>query len=159
MADDPRPARVRTDADRGPRGTTAFIYTPFFHRDADTLPYANTFAPDIWLDAQSDRPLDVLAAVGMWDRATDRDVARDEIADKLLGEWRQRHPQVPVRLDVVDDRPARALMERSDHARLLVVGNRGRGAVSRVLLGSVSHAAMYHASCPVIVVPAADDAS
>lgn len=109
--------------------------------------------------AQSDRPLDVLAAAGLWDRASDRDVARDEIADKLLGERRQRHPQVPVRLDIVDDRPARALMERSEHARLLVVGNRGRGAVSRVLLGSVSHAAMYHASCPVVVVPAADDAS
>lgn len=34
----------------GPRGTTALIYTPFFHRDADTLPYANRFSPRIRLD-------------------------------------------------------------------------------------------------------------
>jgi hypothetical protein len=34
----------------GPDGTTSIIYTPFFHRDADTLPYADAFSPHIWLD-------------------------------------------------------------------------------------------------------------
>jgi cytochrome P450 len=33
-----------------PRGTTEFIYTPFFHRDPDTGSYADSFRPDIWLD-------------------------------------------------------------------------------------------------------------
>lgn len=39
----------------GPTGTTSVIYTPFFHRDADTLPFANDFAPRIWLDGTAER--------------------------------------------------------------------------------------------------------
>lgn len=34
----------------GPKGTTTFLYTPFFHRDPDTLPGADRFTPEIWLD-------------------------------------------------------------------------------------------------------------
>jgi cytochrome P450 len=37
----------------GPTGTTFFIFTPFFHRDPDHLTYADTFAPDIWLDGRA----------------------------------------------------------------------------------------------------------
>ncbi len=39
----------------GPTGTTSVIYAPFFHRDADTLPFANDFAPRIWLDGTAER--------------------------------------------------------------------------------------------------------
>jgi cytochrome P450 len=34
----------------GPRGTSMLLYTPYFHRDSETLPFADTFAPHIWLD-------------------------------------------------------------------------------------------------------------
>ncbi|WP_020672835.1 cytochrome P450 [Amycolatopsis nigrescens] len=34
-------------------GTTFLIFTPFFHRDRETLPYADRFAPDVWLDGQA----------------------------------------------------------------------------------------------------------
>ncbi|HEY2700749.1 MAG TPA: cytochrome P450 [Pseudonocardiaceae bacterium] len=39
----------------GRSGTTSLIFTPFFHRDADTLPYANVFSPRIWLDGTARR--------------------------------------------------------------------------------------------------------
>ncbi len=37
----------------GPEGTSFLIYTPFFHRDPETLPYADSFVPDIWLDGRA----------------------------------------------------------------------------------------------------------
>jgi cytochrome P450 len=36
-----------------PEGTTVLVLTPFLHRDERTLPYADTFAPDIWLDGRA----------------------------------------------------------------------------------------------------------
>lgn len=109
--------------------------------------------------AQSDFPLDVLSGLGLWDRDTDRDVADTWLVDKFLGSWRRRYPDVELSVDVVDDRPARALLDRSERARLVVVGSRGRGAVRRALLGSVSHAVLYNAACPVAVVPGAEQTS
>ncbi len=62
-----------------------------------------------------------------------------------------RHPDVAVAWEAVTDRPTHALLERGEGARLLVVGSHGRGPVTRALLGSVSHAVLYHAPCPVAV--------
>ncbi|TVT05963.1 cytochrome P450 [Amycolatopsis bartoniae] len=36
-----------------PEGTGILVYTPFFHRDDQNLPYAHSFAPEIWLDGRA----------------------------------------------------------------------------------------------------------
>jgi nucleotide-binding universal stress UspA family protein len=61
-------------------------------------------------------------------------------------------PPVPVQCKVVEGRAARVLERASGRADLLVVGNRGHGAVEEVLLGSVSLHCVFHAACPVAVV-------
>ena len=49
--------------------------------------------------------------------------------------------------------PAQALIDASRDADLLVVGSRGRGAVRRLLLGSVATQVVHHAPCTVAVIP------
>lgn len=63
-------------------------------------------------------------------------------------------PGSPVKVvpKVVNGSPAKALLQEAAGAELLVVGSRGRGAVSEALLGSVSHYCVHHAPCPVVVV-------
>lgn len=48
---------------------------------------------------------------------------------------------------------AHAVLEVADGADLVVVGSRGRGTFTGVLLGSVSQQCVHHARCPVVVVP------
>ena len=59
---------------------------------------------------------------------------------------------VPVTVEVTAEPPAAGLVARSDGAQLVVVGNRGRGAVRTALLGSVALHTVTHARCPVLVV-------
>jgi nucleotide-binding universal stress UspA family protein len=79
--------------------------------------------------------------------------ARETLAidvDTVLG------PQAAarVRLRTVCDLPARALLEASDGAEMLVLGARGLGGFRSLLLGSVSDQCLHHATCPVAVVRA-----
>jgi nucleotide-binding universal stress UspA family protein len=43
------------------------------------------------------------------------------------------------------------------HVDVIVVGSHGRGAISRILLGSVSEQVVRHAPCPVLVIRPAPD--
>ncbi|MEX0706210.1 MAG: universal stress protein [Nitriliruptoraceae bacterium] len=55
-------------------------------------------------------------------------------------------------LAVARSRPAEYLIQQSADADLLVVGSRGRGGFSGLLLGSVSQQCAAHARCPVVIV-------
>ena len=74
----------------------------------------------------------------------------------------ERIPEsIPV-TSVLSEKPIRdAIMDRlaAGHHDLLVMGSRGRGALSAQLLGSVSHYALNHAAVPVLIVHADQDVS
>ncbi|MFF4656388.1 universal stress protein [Streptomyces sp. NPDC001381] len=63
------------------------------------------------------------------------------------------HPEVELHHEVVRGHPVRVLTEASEHALGLVVGTRGHGGFTGMLLGSVSQGVLHHAHCPVITVP------
>ena len=59
-----------------------------------------------------------------------------------------------VAISVVQGDASEALLEAATGADLLVVGNRGRGALKGALLGSTSGRVADHAPCPVVIVRA-----
>ena len=79
-----------------------------------------------------------------------------DIAGKIAGDgvqWlRNRYPGMPVDSAVIAGPTADALAEASRDADLLVLGNRGRGGFSGLLLGSVSMRTLTLASCPTMIV-------
>ncbi|MGW0161514.1 universal stress protein [Mycobacterium sp. NPDC003323] len=59
---------------------------------------------------------------------------------------------VPVTTELVVATPTAALVDASRTAGMVVVGSRGKGALSRWVLGSVSSGLLHRAHCPVVVV-------
>ncbi|MCP2257764.1 Nucleotide-binding universal stress protein, UspA family [Streptoalloteichus tenebrarius] len=120
--------------------------------------------------AWADLPLDALAPVRVWDFNWEevRSEAQELLSTSLAG-FQERYPDVPLRRLVTTERPVDALLEAAHGAHgpldaegaegigaaggaaLLVVGSHGRGALGRALLGSVSHAVLNRADCPVAV--------
>jgi len=59
---------------------------------------------------------------------------------------------IPVSTLIAEGNPARALLDAADDADLLVVGSRGHGGFTGVLVGSISQQCVSHAKCPVVIV-------
>jgi nucleotide-binding universal stress UspA family protein len=64
------------------------------------------------------------------------------------------YPDVDVRQVTLQASAGAAIIDASMGARLVVIGSRGRGPVTGLLLGSTSQAVLHHAGCPVAVVHA-----
>ena len=72
---------------------------------------------------------------------------------EALAPWRKRFPDVPVIESVEMGSAGQLLLSAASRARLLVVGRRVRRSPVGTRIGSVAHAALHHAPCPVAVVP------
>lgn len=83
-----------------------------------------------------------------WDHVQEQET---KALTAAVAPWRAKYPNVEVRELVERERPAHALLRRGAGAALVVVGSRGRGAVTGLGLGSVSQALLHHAECPVVV--------
>ncbi|WP_436776444.1 universal stress protein [Yinghuangia sp. YIM S09857] len=78
--------------------------------------------------------------------------ARRMLAENLAG-WQEKYPEVVVRPQVAHGHAVQALVDASRGTLGLVVGTRGLGGFTGMLLGSVSQGVLHHAECPVVIVP------
>jgi nucleotide-binding universal stress UspA family protein len=76
----------------------------------------------------------------------------NKVADLAVGEAEEAAPGVRVEHKGHRELLAPALYEESKSADLLVVGSRGRGGFTGLLLGSVSRQCIHRSACPVVVV-------
>lgn len=76
--------------------------------------------------------------------------------EERLRPFTERYPEVRVVPAVTPADAAGRLVEDSKEAGLLVVGRHRRHRVETLLVGSVAHAVLHHAACPVAVVPPAE---
>lgn len=72
-----------------------------------------------------------------------------------IASWSVEYPRVSTRPWVRQGHPVAVLVDAARDAQLLVVGNRGRGGFSGLFLGSVAAGVLFHARCPLAVVPTA----
>ena len=89
---------------------------------------------------------------GDWTAVSDQETA---MVGELLAGWHEEYPEVEVRRHLVRGHPVGTLVEESRGAEMLVIGSRGRGGFTGLVLGSVSRRLLHGASCPVAVVRSA----
>ncbi|MFJ5098864.1 MULTISPECIES: universal stress protein [unclassified Streptomyces] len=108
------------------------------------------------------RPLRIVHA-SLWeryegtvpDRTPDRpagQVLAENIVGQAVERARRRAPGLPLTSAVAAEDATGALLAEGREAMAVVVGARGRGEVTGLLLGSVSLLVAARASCPVVVV-------
>lgn len=96
-----------------------------------------------WLASAGVQSAEVIATT-----ATEGRLVLDQAADRVGS----RAGGVTVERILVSGDARQTLLDLSAHAAMLVVGSRGRGPVTSLLLGSVSTSVTRHASCPAVVV-------
>lgn len=69
--------------------------------------------------------------------------------EALLGE-----KGVAVRTEIVGGRPGQVIADvaRAENADLIIMGSKGKSDLEGLILGSVTHAVLHTAPCPVLVV-------
>jgi len=117
-------------------------------------------------------PLRIVSAMARLPRmagshgTSDYDTVADTIrkhCDQALADASERAarmaPGLLIDADHLDGPPAEAVTDAGSGALMLVVGSRGNGAFSAMVLGSVSRYAATHAACPVVVVREAPESA
>ena len=95
-------------------------------------------------------------AVGAFNELTtdtsSMDEAAEEVIQMVLNTAGQPPAGVELETEVLRGRPGLSLIDESHSADLVVVGSRGRGGFTELLLGSVTSEVAAHSHCPVAVI-------
>ncbi|GGX81178.1 universal stress protein [Streptomyces fructofermentans] len=146
----PDPAGAVVLAVDGSEAGAAAVEFAFAEAALRQAPLVAVHAWNAWNEHAYEGPADPLSAAvadaGRIVRAEQR------LLDDAVDTWQKEYPQVVVERRLVRSRTRPALIEASRNAQLVVVGARGHGGFSGLLLGSVSQALLHHAHCPVAVV-------
>lgn len=108
-------------------------------------------------------PLRIVSATGLPPRMHARSQAPETVAARLQGDSRRAlgdavarsgevAPGLLIDADLLAGPPALAVAQSGSGALMLVVGARGTGGFTAMVLGSVSRYAAMHARCPVVMV-------
>jgi nucleotide-binding universal stress UspA family protein len=76
----------------------------------------------------------------------------ERMLDETIREALGSPPPANFHTSVAHGNAAKVLIDASEGAELLVIGNRGHGGFTEMLLGSVGQHCTQHATCPVVVV-------
>ncbi|MCV7125790.1 universal stress protein [Mycobacterium lacus] len=88
--------------------------------------------------------------VAVWQEEDGKKVL--EQAVKIAEDAVKGHRAITIASEVKCSPPVPTLVELSKEAEMVVVGSHGRGALARIVLGSVSSGVVRGASCPVAVI-------
>lgn len=111
---------------------------------------ASVTAVHVWHDVIASGGLDIQMIDPSQLEAAAQSMASSTVA--LVEEEMGGFPR-PVTIQLAHGHPGRALLDAAEGADLLVVGSRGHGGFTGLLLGSVATYVVHHASLPVAVVP------
>ena len=78
--------------------------------------------------------------------------AAEALLERAIAELSEDADGLEIERQVVAGGPAEVLVNAVDGDDLLVVGSRGHGGFTELLLGSVAHQCAQHAPCPVAIV-------
>jgi nucleotide-binding universal stress UspA family protein len=138
---------VGVDGSLAARAALEFALEEAARRDAPLRVVAAVALPEFWASYYGELvpppPSDIVKEAR---KTTQRFV--DDVVAARGGAGRG----LPISVEVRAGRPGEVLVDAAEGASLLVVGHRGRGSVSSVLLGSVGLQCVLHATCPVTVV-------
>ena len=76
-------------------------------------------------------------------------------ADRVLAVLSGPHPE-SVTVKAVHGYPVEELVSASKDADIVVLGSRGVGGCTRMLMGSTAGLVVQHAHCPVLIIPPED---
>lgn len=74
------------------------------------------------------------------------------LLDEVVASVRKSYPNLKLVSSLIQGPTAQTIMDRAKEADMVVVGSRGRGGFSGLLLGSVGQQLVHHCPAPVVII-------